>query len=395
MQYQETNKTPNVTPTVTPKHTLLCAAIFSALMIVGSYQVITAATAPGNLDFPRTVKAFREGELTQSLEKQLDLKLPLRASAIAFSNSIRYKIFGGSGEQVRTGKDNWLFIAEELKYEGPKAHGKSGGDTEAALKTRVELIAGLSKQLQAQGVKLVVALVPDKARLYAAQLRKADYPTYNQARYQTAFDNLTQSKVTTVNLLATLAPTARDNELYYRTDTHWNQAGAQIAAREIANVVRNLKLDLPKTDYATHVAKTATERPGDLIRLMGLEFVPNILRPLPDQEHLETTTEVQAVGATKSAGLFDDATVSVALAGTSYSLRANFHGRLQEFLATKVLNTAKDGGGFLQAVTAYLKDDSFRTSKPQVLIWEIPERMLQSPITEEKGWLEKTLGAAR
>jgi alginate O-acetyltransferase complex protein AlgJ len=60
-----------------------------------------------------------------------------------------------------------------------------------------------------------------------------------------------------------------------------------------------------------------------------------------------------------------------------------------------VLNTAKDGGGFLQAITAYLKDDSFKTSKPKVLIWEIPERMLQSPISDEKGWLDRTLGVAK
>jgi alginate O-acetyltransferase complex protein AlgJ len=128
---------------------------------------------------------------------------------------------------------------------------------------------------------------------------------------------------------------------------------------------------------------------------MGLEFVPNVLRPKPDQEIVETTVETaSAKEPAKAAGLFEDAGVPVVLAGTSYSLRANFHGRLQEFLSAKVLNTAKDGGGFLQAMTAYLKDDSFRSSKPQVLVWEIPERMLQSPLKDEKGWLDKALPAA-
>ncbi len=381
------------TPTqATPKHTLLCASVFSGLMVFGSYQIMLSATNPTGLEYPRTFKAFQVGELTQGLEKQLDLKLPIRSTLIALANTIRYQLFGGAGDQVRTGKDNWLFIADELKYEGPRAHSKSTVDTAAALQTRVGLITDLSKQLEAQGVKLVVALVPDKARIYADQLKNADYPAYNQGRYKSALDGLKSNGVTTVDLFAVLAPAAKQGEIYYRTDTHWNQKGAVLAAKEIASVVQSLKLDLQKTTFTTQAAAQSEERPGDLIRLMGLEFVSNRLRPKSDQESIEITVEVIEKGAApKSVGLFDDTSVPVALVGTSYSLRANFHGRLQEFMSVKVLNTAKDGGGFLQAMTAYLKDDAFRTAKPRVLIWEIPERMLQSPLRDEKGWLEKNL----
>jgi alginate O-acetyltransferase complex protein AlgJ len=156
--------------------------------------------------------------------------------------------------------------------------------------------------------------------------------------------------------------------------------------------VNKLKLDLKPTLFSTQAKATEESRSGDLIRLMGLEFVPNALRPKLDRETPEITIEKPAAATeTPSTGLFDDAGVPVVLAGTSYSLRANFHGRLQEYLQAKVLNTAKDGGGFLQSMTAYLKDDAFKSSKPKVLIWEIPERMLQSPLGEEVGWLDKTL----
>jgi alginate O-acetyltransferase complex protein AlgJ len=382
----------NHIPPSTSKHTLLCAAVFSALMVFGGYQVIVAAMKPERLDFPKTLKAFREGELTQGLEKQLDHNLPVRPTSIAFANSIRYQLFGGAGEQVRAGKNGWLFIAEELKYEGPKARNSSDTNTAQAMKARIALVSDLSKQLAKHGVKLVVTLVPDKARLYADNLKTADYPDYNVARYQTALDGLKASGVVTVNLLEVLAPAAKEREIYYRTDTHWNQVGAAIAAKEVASVVKGLNLDLPKTTFVTKAGAQAQQRAGDLIRLMGLEFVPNAFRPKPDDEILETTSEVlDAKAPTKTTGLFDNVNVPVVLAGTSYSLRANFHGRLQEFMSVKVLNTAKDGGGFLQAITAYLKDESFRTSKPQVLLWEIPERMLQSPLKDEKGWLGKVL----
>lgn len=130
------------------------------------------------------------------------------------------------------------------------------------------------------------------------------------------------------------------------------------------------------------------ERPGDLIRLMGLEQVPNALRPKPDQEAPDLTIEKGAGKAQQ--GLFGDSAVPVVLTGTSYSMRGNFQGYLQEFLAAKVLNTAKDGGGFLQAITAYLKDDAFKAAKPKVLIWEVPERMLRSPLEDEATWVAKS-----
>jgi alginate O-acetyltransferase complex protein AlgJ len=80
--------------------------------------------------------------------------------------------------------------------------------------------------------------------------------------------------------------------------------------------------------------------------------------------------------------------VPVVLTGTSYSLRANFAGFLQQALTAKVLNAAKDGGGFLLATTQYLKDDAFRSAKPKLLLWELPERFLYSPLVEEPQWLK-------
>jgi alginate O-acetyltransferase complex protein AlgJ len=373
-------------------HTKVCGAVFVTLMFFGSYQIISAVLNPAGLEFQRDMKSFREGAMTQAIDKQLDLKLPFRSTSIAFANTLRYQLFGGGGDQVRTGKNDWLFLAEELKYEGPRVHSPTLLNPEAALIARVDLMAGLSKRLAAQGVKLVIALVPDKARLYSQHLIQGNYPAYNQSRYQATLESLKASNVTTANLLSVMQPVAKQSDIYYRTDTHWNQIGALLAAKEIATVIKGLKLDVKNTTFTTQAKAVAEERSGDLIRLMGLEFVPNAFRPKLDLETPEITTENSSSPTDKaSPGLFGDAGVPVVLTGTSYSLRANFHGRLQEQLQAKVLNTAKDGGGFLQAISAYLKDDAFSSSKPQVLVWEVPERMLQSPLGDETGWLDRVI----
>ena len=355
----------------------VAASTFICVMLVGLWQMIAVARNPAQLEFPRTWLDFREGRTTGTFEKQLDHKLPARTTIIATANSLRYLLTRGGGEQVRVGNDGWLFLTDELRFDT---------DGSAHLAARANLFAGAARGLDSQGVKLIVALVPDKARVYSGKLSGGDYPAYNLSRYRDALAELRKYNVTVVDLLTPLAAGASQGQVYYSSDTHWNQSGAQIAAEAVAVDVRKLGVALEKTTFATAATGPKTERPGDLIRLMGLGDTPNALRPPSDVE-IPMVTKQTSFDA--SAGLFGDASVPVALTGTSYSLRGNFHGFLQQALSAKVLNTAKDGGGLLQAPTAYLMDDAFKSSRPKVLVWEVPERFLYTKLDDEPKWLKK------
>jgi alginate O-acetyltransferase complex protein AlgJ len=370
-----TQSTALTKPTV---HQAFAAVAFVVVMCVGAWQITVAAYNPEGLEFPRTWRDFREGRTTQELEKQLDKYLPIRSSLIAGANTLRYLITGGGGEQVRVGRDQWLFLTDELRYD-------AGGVTN--LQARAELLGAAALRLNAQGVKLVIALVPDKARIYETKLASGQYPAYNQSRYQDALAALRERKVTTVDLLQPLTQAALKSEVFYRTDTHWNQVGAEVVARAVARQVQQLGISLETTTFKTTSEAAPVERVGDLVRLMGLQDMPNAVRPMPDQEASASTTQTSAESA--GGGLFGDVAVPVVMTGTSYSMRGNFHGYMQQALSSKVLNTAKDGGGFLQAATAYLSDEAFRASKPKVLIWEVPERFLMTKLDDESTWLAK------
>ena len=358
------------------RYAVVAAVTFACVMLAGLWQIVAAAWNPGQLDFPRTWIDFREGRTTGMLEKQLDQKLPARTTLIATANSLRYLLTGSGGDQVRVGNGGWLFLTDELRFDT---------DGNAHLNARANLFGGASQGLDRQGVKLVIALVPDKARLYSGRLISGHYPAYNLSRYEDALAAMRKQNVTVVDLLTPLAAAASQGQVYYSSDTHWNQFGAQISADAVALGVRKLGVELEKTTFVTAATGQKTERPGDLIRLMGLGDTPSALRPPSDAEILMVTkqTSVEA-----SSGLFGDAAVPVALTGTSYSLRGNFHGFLQQALSAKVLNTAKDGGGLLQATSAYLKDDAFKSAKPKILVWEVPERFLYTKLDDEPKWLK-------
>jgi alginate O-acetyltransferase complex protein AlgJ len=359
------------------RHAGLAALTFAGVMLAGAGQMITAAQHPEALDFPRTLLDFREGRTTGTLEKQLDQKLPVRPDLIAIANTVRYNLTGGTGEQVRLGQDGWLFLTDELRF---------NADGSTYLNARAALLGAAGHSLGLKGVTLVVALVPDKARVYASKLANGRYPESNRSRYQDALLAMRSHKVAVVDLLAPLALGAAQSDVYYRSDTHWNQRGAQIAANTVAQTVHSLGVTLETTTFSSADTSGPVERTGDLIRLMGLDSMPAALRPAGD---VETPVATHQNSIDSPAGLFGDAVVPVALTGTSYSWRGNFHGFLQQALAAKVLNTAKDGGGFLQAASAYLTNESFRASQPKILIWEVPERFLYTKLDGEDQWLSQ------
>ena len=74
----------------------------------------------------------------------------------------------------------------------------------------------------------------------------------------------------------------------------------------------------------------------------------------------------------------DSALPNVALIGTSFSHNSGFAGYLQLALGAPVGNFAKEGGEFSGAAKAYFASPAFLETPPKLLIWEIPERDLQT-----------------
>lgn len=361
-------------PRIAPHH--LAAAVTLLLTLgLGVWQLISSARDIAYADLPASKADILTGITAKQLETRLEENMPARGMLISTANAIRYKVFHSAGDQVRLGRDDWLFLNDELYvYDQAAAHQQA----------RVELMAATAAALARANVHLVVALVPDKSRIYSDRLDASLRPAILASRYSTALAALQHAGVDTVDLAAPLSAAARTQAVYYRTDTHWNQTGARIAAEAIAAAVLRSQPDLPATHYASLSSGPEQDRPGDLIRLMGLEQSPAAWRPAPDREQKVTT---ERTGSDSELSLFGDHEVAVVLCGTSYSLRGNFQGYLQQALSSEVLNTAKDGGGFLNAITTYLQDEAYKNSPPRVLIWEVPERFLQMPLDKEPHWL--------
>jgi alginate O-acetyltransferase complex protein AlgJ len=315
-------------------------------------------------------QAFLAGRTAAAINHIMAHNLPIDPWARAAGGLFRWGLFRSGGPQVRVGCDGWLFLTEELR---------PWPDADAVMAERVDALARIRDRLAAQNIALVVAVVPDKARVHGDRLCGTPLSAQSAARYDRFLAALSAKNLAPVSLLPPLQALAARQDAYWRTDTHWNQDGAAVAAQAIAARAQGIGIDRPGGFTTTRDA-TPTPGPGDLLRLMGLDILPDGLRPPIDRQHLAHTSEPESGG-----GLLDDAGApQVALIGSSYSVNANFHGALQEALGAKVTNLARAGGGFSGAASDYFTGMTFRESPPRLIIWEIPERVISQPITAEE-----------
>lgn len=317
-----------------------------------------------------------EGEATRQFSAQLNDHFLLSKSFAKIERGVTWVIAGDTGASVRQGCPGWLFLSDELT---PHAN---AADNAAA---RAKIISQTASDLQKSGIKLVVAVVPDKTRIEESHLCGLHRPAAFANRVNDWVATLVNNRVEVLNFTPALA--AMTGERYYRSDSHWNERGADLAAKTLAERLQAMKLvDKPATPPDPKAIQTnTTERSGDLMRVSNLEGLPAWMRPATEVTQVSKVAPV----AVASDDLFGDAGLpTVALLGTSFSRAANFVPFLSQYLGAPVANLAKDGGDFDGAAFAYLNSKEFKTQPPKVVVWEVPERMLQKTLTaSEKKWL--------
>ncbi|MEM8578676.1 MAG: hypothetical protein AAGF60_12565, partial [Pseudomonadota bacterium] len=229
-------------------------------------------------------------------------------------------------------------------------------------------IAQVEATLRARGIALLVLALPDKADIYADKLPRRR-PAQVAQRHASVLTDLSRWGVWTLDASAALRATRRLFPSFQPDDTHWSPAGARAVATAVGEEVRRAGPSLSPAQVTT----TLTERvphDGDL-----LAFVPTGAARAwigPAQHTRPTfTTQVETGG-----GLFDAPPVDVALVGTSYSARAEWHFAdfLRGALQADLIDHAAVGGGPFAPMEAFLAGLDAGGPLPKLVIWEIPLR---------------------
>ena len=271
--------------------------------------------------------------------------------------------------------NNWLFTPYEF------ASPSDAADTQATIQS----LEKVSKLFARNGIALAVVIVPSKIRIHADQL-PADKPldSYTADKYENIVKALGAGGVNVVNLSqAFLASPLRsgDTPIFLRLDTHWSHTGSMLAAETVKAAIDAspaLKAALAATPEEKYNAvwskQKVNQRARDLVRLLpagGPSFPPEQAMQFKATKVLESQAGLLGSGDN----------VAITAIGSSYSNKnTSYPDALRYTLQRDLLDISipVDQGPWV-GMEAYLKDEAFKTRKPKLIIWEIPEREFRSP----------------
>lgn len=173
-----------------------------------------------------------------------------REAATAWATIKSEGLHSSAERQVVLGSQGWLYFAETLDdYRGI-------GLADAALRETARDLALIQEAASAQGAEMLFVIAPNKNSLYPGHMPRWIENGHAGSNAARLMPLLAEYGVRSADLFA--AFTARDEILYYRTDSHWTGRGAALAADAILEELGR------SSDFFTREFISSKAHTGDL-----------------------------------------------------------------------------------------------------------------------------------
>lgn len=334
-----------------------------------------ALTVPVALRYERSsTLTFLDGKVSHDFEAFVTREHPYRNPSLNSWAALDLKLFDAGKPGVVIGNNGWLFTLEEFPLPSVR---------ERVVTENLDNIRNTVEALRARGIETVIVPIPAKAEIYQehvpAQLRSHIIPA------SAVTDYLSEHKIPWIPVKDSLLDsTARGQDTFFRTETHWTPEGARVAAAQVADWVKNggKAVWQPKTFTVTPASATPLE--SDLETYIPVR--PIFADLLPPAESYMPYKVMSNETASSTDALFSDARNPVALVGTSYSAdqRWNFTGWLRSMLQTDIDNVSEKAKGPYAPMERFMEMlDSGKTGA-KLVIWELPVRSVAVDYNPEK-----------
>lgn len=217
-----------------------------ALVVVA----MTAIVLPGlgtlagfGVDAPTAEKAdpaaVADGAVTVGLTSHVaawtrafEAGFAFRGGLVRAQAAVRYFGLGVSPQpEVVRGRDGWLFYADNG---GLDDHLRAMPFSDEDLRLWAATLQHTQDALAARGIGYLFVIAPDKHVIYPEYMPASLQPSPGPSRAEQLLAHLAATtSVHTLDLGPALRAAAASERIYHRTDSHWNDVGAGVAAREI------------------------------------------------------------------------------------------------------------------------------------------------------------------
>ncbi len=166
-------------------------------------------------------------------EAYVNDQLPFRDRLIRWNNLAKLQLLGISPHiNVTLGKLDWLFLTYEDVGTKPDTR-KCRPFSPTELVRCQELIDGHTRWCAERGIRYIFLITPDKQTIYPEL-----YPRKRSIRLDQLLDHMrTHSQAVCPDLRGPLLQAKAEHEVYFRTDSHWNDYGAYACYQSVSELL--------------------------------------------------------------------------------------------------------------------------------------------------------------
>lgn len=217
--------------------------------------------------------------------------LPLRSLFLRFHTDFHHHLLRESGvSKVLLGVEGWLFFQDSFLK---RFYQEVDTDWKKKAVTWRKIVERKENFLASRGSRYLFVVAPNKHSVYPEYLGTQRYSEMKWGRLESLIEVFSNTSSPVIFLREPLRNSKSRGLLYFRTDTHWTNLGATLAAREMAST---LELSLP---ILPNKSSTPEQFVGDLSQIWGKHsrFSETVYMPelLPCQKQgVEKSYEFQA-----------------------------------------------------------------------------------------------------
>ncbi|MEM7517318.1 MAG: hypothetical protein AAF368_10400, partial [Planctomycetota bacterium] len=298
---------------------------------------------------------FADGAWMRLAEKRLARTSQVRDKVTPYWALLLCRGLHSGRRNVRIGPEGWLFVEERL--EPAKDPEKIVAGWPAAV------LAGLSRGIEARGMRFSVVPVPRKEIVHKDKLPRGSDP---RTGLMPKFLKMCEDHgVEVVDLMPAFAR-LKEEPAYYKTDSHWAPGAEFLAARRTAH---DLGCLVPADQRLGEFEPGAPVRGGfDLLELLGMPRSMILEAGIKDERRSWTGTH--ETGSNR--GVLTSPKGRLAIAGTSFSARRYYPLFLAHFFGQPIFNGARIGGNPMNP----LQEVIARSPAPEHILLEVPGHAL-------------------
>jgi hypothetical protein len=169
---------------------------------------------------------------------------------------------------VIKGRDGWLYYADDDALEDYESNAPMSDEE---LRDWANALVSTRDVLRARGIAYLFVLAPDKHVIYPEHLPASIHrvrPTYRMDELLAYLHAHTD--LTVLDLRPVLLARKQIEQVYFRTDTHWNDSGAFAGYQTILRAAAQAVPGLVPQDRASFTNVDRDEPGGDLAEMLGV-----------------------------------------------------------------------------------------------------------------------------